>query len=209
MKSRRKRLFYPLACVYEWGLEPFLRSIKKSVSDMVEQRGLEPCLDMCCGTGAQCSLLADRDQRAVGLDLDFRMLQHAKARHPQIPFLCADAAWTSLRPRSFRSIILSFALHEKNPETRQLMLQEIRRLLDEDGKLILVDFEKPWNRKACWGGCLTTVIERMAGEDHYRNAQQFLHQGGLTGFASQNGLIILERHSYALSHTRLFLCRFP
>lgn len=177
------------------------------MSELIERNGLQPCLDLCCGLGTQCGLLAGLGQRAVGLDLDFRMLQHAQTRHPLIPFLCADAVRVPLRSRSFRSIILSFSLHEKSPEIRRRMLHEARRLLDEDGRLILVDFDQPWNKPASRGERLTRMIERMAGAKHYRNGRQFLSQGGLTGFVNQHGLIILEGQSFSFSHTRLFLVK--
>lgn len=187
------RRFYVSGLIYDWLIEPLQKRIKQRVARFIFQYELSPALDLCCGTGTQCHLAGIKDQSVFGLDLDFKMVNYAQAKYPHIPFICADATDIPIRSASIKGIIICYAIHDKPPELRLRMIEEAKRLLAPDGKIILVDFEQPWNRGSRMGGVFTYLIERMAGGAHFRNGRQFLKQGGLRTFIRQNGLFEIER----------------
>jgi ubiquinone/menaquinone biosynthesis C-methylase UbiE len=185
--TRFRRSLYLPGRLYDAVLGFPLRLVRRRVARLLLSEGLFPCLDICCGTGSQVRLVGDGRGLALGLDSNFRFMRYAAARAPRSPFINGDAARLPFREAAFRSVIISFGLHDKAPETRTLMAGEARRVLAPGGKMIFVDFEPPWNGASRWGAALTWFIERLAGRDHYANGREFLRRGGLAAFVRENG----------------------
>jgi demethylmenaquinone methyltransferase/2-methoxy-6-polyprenyl-1,4-benzoquinol methylase len=194
--------------IYDWGLEPILKGIKRRVSRYILKHNLFPVLDLCCGTGTQCNLIDTESRLVSGVDKDIEMVRYASLKYPHILFICADAASLPLRGNSLNGVVLSYAVHDKSLEMRHKILKEIKRLLTPEGKIVIVDFEKPWNKRSRIGGFLTFLIERMAGRAHFRNGRQFLSQGGLRAFLEMNGLVEIERHNFELGNSSIVVAQF-
>lgn len=202
------RRFYIDGLLYDWALEPPLRNIKKRVEHFISRYELYPVLDICCGSGVQCFRIIRNGEGVYGLDLDIGMVNYAFSKYPNIPFMCADAVNVPVKDSSIRGAILSYALHDKFPETRNKMLQEVRRILSPDGKIVFVDFEPPWNKKSRMASFYTYGIERLAGKEHFDNGRQFLKQGGLSSFIQQHELEEIDRHDVEMAHTGIIVARF-
>ncbi len=194
--------------LYDIFIEPLLKRNKEWIARFIIQNDLFPALDICCGTGKQCRLVANVQQRIIGLDLDFKMIKHASSKYPQITFVCADAAHIPLQKESLKAVIISYALHDKPRDLRAKILEEAESLLAPEGRVIFVDFEKPWNRLSRLGSLLTRSIERMAGGEHYRNSRQFLQDGGLQTFIKANRLRPIERRDIALGNSSIVVAQF-
>jgi len=199
---------YTPGFIYDKLLEPMLRRIKRRVAGIVSKYGLDSCLDVCCGTGVQCSFIESRGTRVVGLDLDRKMLEFAAMKYPLIPFVCADAAKAPFKPDAFRGLVISFALHDKKEEMRTQIIRESANLIGESGYVVFVDFVKPWNFKSKIGYLFSYLIERMAGGEHFRNGRQFLSAGGLDRFMLKSGIVVVERHDIALGCLSVVLAKF-
>ena len=193
---------------YDLFIEPLLKSIKEWIARFIIQHELFPALDICCGTGKQCHLIAKNRQDILGFDLDFKMIKHASSKYPQIPFICADAAHIPFQKKSLKTVVISYALHEKPLDLRIKILEEAKRLLSPEGKIILVDFENPWNRKSRLGSLLISSIERMAGREHYRNSRQFLKAGGLQALVKTNRLRPTEKYAIELASSSIIVAEF-
>jgi demethylmenaquinone methyltransferase/2-methoxy-6-polyprenyl-1,4-benzoquinol methylase len=194
--------------LYDLFIEPLLKKTKEWIAGFIIQHDLFPALDICCGTGKQCQLAANGRQRVIGLDLDFKMIKHASSKYPQITFVCADAAHIPLRKKSLKAVIISYALHEKPRDLQAKILEEAKNLLSPEGRIIFVDFERPWNRLSRVGSLLTWSIERMAGGEHYRNSRQFLQEGGLQTYIKANRLCPIERHDITLANSSIVVAQF-
>ncbi|MDD8026838.1 MAG: methyltransferase domain-containing protein [Acidobacteriota bacterium] len=194
-RIRGKYPWYLPGRIYDFALGGLLRGFRSRVAAEVGASGLYPWLDICCGTGSQFRNLTPGlgYDSAFGLDLNFNMVRYAAARTPGRPFVCGDAACLPFKAGSFRTVSVSFGLHEKSPAVRQMMMDEAKRLLAGDGRLVTVDFENPWNLKSSIGSLPTRVIERLAGGDHYRNCQKFLRRGGLRAFLRESGFVECSR----------------
>lgn len=103
------------------------------------------CLDLACGTGDLCFLLAEKYPRGriIGLDLTEPMLQRARQRNRQdnIRFLQGDMNATGLESGSVDIVTGGYAI--RNAPDLGLALREIHRLLKPGGTAALLDFSKP------------------------------------------------------------------
>jgi len=191
-----------------WLIEPLLRGLRKSIARLFSKYDLFPALDICCGAGRQCSLARIDRKIMVGLDRNIRILEYSKARQPDLPFVCGDGSRLPFKDTSFKGILFSFSLHDKPPDLRSQMIAEAKRLLVPDGRMILLDFEPPWNLRSRLGWLLTTSVERLAGTDHFRNGREFLREGGLRIFMERNGLIELRRYPIDEGNSAIVLSTF-
>ncbi|NIA31340.1 MAG: methyltransferase domain-containing protein [Actinobacteria bacterium] len=196
------------ATVYDHLLEPSLKSLKRRVADFAKKYHSSAVLDLCSGTGMQCRMLGKKRIQTLGLDMDERMVSYARQKAPDIPFICADAGISPLKSGSISTIIISFALHDKPQALRTAIMLETKRLLSENGKIIIVDFENAWSKKSRWGYRLVYLIERMAGNEHFWNGRRFLKAGGLTGFLKEHNLTVIERYDSEKSCTAIVVAEW-
>jgi ubiquinone/menaquinone biosynthesis C-methylase UbiE len=204
----RYRRYLP-GLLYDNLLEGPLRSIKLKTADLVRRAGLSPVLDLCCGTGRQAQIVSRGGQFSIGLDINLRLMKYAASCRPEIPFVCGDATLSPFRGFCFPAIIISFALHDKSPEARPLILSEAKRLLAPEGRMFVVDFERPWNKNSRRASYYVSLIERLAGRRHYRNNRDFLRRGGLRALLTANGLIELERHDLEAGACAIVVAAVP
>lgn len=183
--------------LYTGLLEVPLRGIHRAVCNLVLKNNLFPVLDLCCGPGTQAGLLGRQGNPALGLDINLKMLKYAASRRLGVPFLCSDAARTPFRPGTFRGIVVSFALHEKETAFRASLLYEAISLLAPGGRIVLVDFERPWDGASRLAYLYVSAIERLAGRGHFRNGRDFFRRGGLRPLLRENGLREVERQNIA------------
>jgi demethylmenaquinone methyltransferase/2-methoxy-6-polyprenyl-1,4-benzoquinol methylase len=200
--------FYFSGCIYDWTIELLLKKIKEKVRGFVFHHDLFPLLDICSGTGTQCHLVSSPGKRVIGLDLNLSLLKYAASKYPHLSFVCAEASRIPIQNKSFKGIVISYALHDKPPELREKILAEARRLLVPEGKIILVDFEKPWSKASHLASFFISLIERIAGRKHFRNGRQFLKQGGLRELIRQNELIEIERYDIELGSSAAVVAKF-
>ena len=96
-------------------LNPIRKAILKELIDFKESR----ILDLCCGTGNQLKMLSKNGFKNLHcLDLSEPMLEVARKGDHSIRIHQEDAARTAFKDKEFDIVILSFALHEKDRQTR-------------------------------------------------------------------------------------------
>ena len=113
-------------------------------------QGLPPaaqpaCLDLACGTGDLCFLLAERfpNGRIIGADITNAMLDLARQRNtsPNVEFINADMTATGLPTASFDIITGGYAL--RNAPDLDSALAEVSRLLKPGAAAAFLDFSNP------------------------------------------------------------------
>lgn len=109
-------------------------------------------LDMCCGTLSNGLAIAKEKSKCkvYGIDRSGEMLREAKRKikksgYNNIKVKTADATASGLREKCFDYIVIGLVLHECSPELRNGILNEAYRLLKDDGKLIVLEWEKENN----------------------------------------------------------------
>jgi ubiquinone/menaquinone biosynthesis C-methylase UbiE len=153
-------------------------------------------LDLCCGPGNSGLSVAQARPRVhvIGADLSPHMLAVARGRIARCGLgnvsLCqADAGRLPFGDATFDAAMISFGLHELDPEVMLRALGELSRVLAPDGRLFIVDFarESNWLRRAIlvafvrlvepphmpwfldldWGELLGRYGLVLAGEERY------------------------------------------
>src|SRR5207244_1445838 len=101
-------------------------------------------LDVACGSGkltAELARIAGPTGRVVGLDFSPEMLAIARRQHPDIEFIEGDAQNLPFEDGSFDAVTIAFGLRNLADPVRGL--DEMRRVLTQGGKAVVLEFVKP------------------------------------------------------------------
>lgn len=144
-----KELFGEIAAEYDRVTPPLSfgrdRAWKRKMIAALPPLSRPRCLDIACGTGDLCELLAGKypDAGIVGVDLSEPMLNAARARGlgERITLKTGDMTKLDFPDGSFDVVTGGYALRNA-PDIRQT-LSEIRRVLKPGGTAAFLDFSKP------------------------------------------------------------------
>ena len=105
-------------------------------------------LDLCTGTASNAIRIAVQKPSAkvVGIDLSDSMLKVAEGKVKKvgiqnIVLYKMDATQLEFKSRSFDKILLSLVLHEVDTEFAAKIIMEAKRVLKDDGKIIITEWE--------------------------------------------------------------------
>lgn len=155
-------------------------------------------LDMCCGTFSNGISIAKNNpnNRVIGLDQSEAMLKEArrkieKGKLKNVKLLCRDATQTGLESDSFDYIILGLVLHECDARLWKKILDEARRLLKKDGKLIVLEWDKQtaMSRKIKFAPLYAT--ETLGNLGYFRK----FYNGEKSKFFENYRFEMLEKHA--------------
>jgi ubiquinone/menaquinone biosynthesis C-methylase UbiE len=110
-------------------------------------------LDVCVGTAASSLLVAGHNpqNRILGIDISDQMLAVARRKIAQnklsnIEVKNMSATALQLEDDTFDGVMISFALHEFERETREKVLREATRVLKPGGAFCVLDFARQDSR---------------------------------------------------------------
>ncbi len=126
-------------------------------------------LDFGCGTGTLTILVKEScpGAKVTGIDIDVQILNKAihKAREKKmdILFLNYDGEKFPFQDSSFNRVVSSLVFHHLDTDTKQKVLAEIYRVLNEGGQLYIADFgrSKSWIQR--------TVFNMIRGLDGFKS----------------------------------------
>jgi ubiquinone/menaquinone biosynthesis C-methylase UbiE len=167
---------------YENFIDPILRNIRQIIPEFSGMKADDEVLDVCCGTGAQVIEYSKQGILATGIDKEQSMLSVAlknKERYNLInaSFYLADATSLPFGDNRFDYVSICFGLHDKERDIRNKVVSEMKRVVKQEGSLVLADFKVPLPRNM-WA-MFAKVIEFIAGGSHYRGFKDFTNSGGL------------------------------
>ena len=149
-------------------------------------------LDLCCGTGNQLNLLSKHGFRNLYcLDISDSMLEIAKRSNSSIKIYNEDAIKTSFDNASFDVVIISFAIHEKDRNTQQALIDEAYRIIKKDGFMLVVDYVFD-NKTTKFGRIVISMIERIAGGEHYINFKSYIQNDGLLSLIEKDKFKLIK-----------------
>jgi SAM-dependent methyltransferase len=145
-------------------------------------------IDVGCGTGRFSFTIADKASRVVGVDLSSKNIKTAnqtlqKNPNNKISFLHTNLADLISQNHHFDYAVMTYVIHEVNPEERIQLLSEMAQIAD---KIIIGDYLVPI-RKGFWS-VLNEVVEFAAGNEHYTNFKDFVKNNGLIGLTKTANL---------------------
>lgn len=181
------------AGVYDRILEPMNRGLRVLGLRMVEPFEPIKVLDVGCGTGTFLELFQNAGTELYGIDTSPSMLEIARDRLGEEAQLhLEDATQMPFEDQSFDLVLSMLVLHEMDQDTRLLTIAEMKRVLKNDGQLLLIDFHPGQAR--FFKGWLTKLVilmsEIAAGRRHYRNYRHFISIGGLPALIESSKLSI-------------------
>lgn len=150
-------------------------------------------LDVGCGTGIQLASYQEAGCRVSGIDTSQAMLDVARRRLGERADLrLGDAARMPYPDGAFDLVLAATVLHEMLPEVRGTVLDEMKRVLRPDGRMLVIDFEvgpvrplRGWITKA-----VIAISESAAGRRHHRNYRNFMVSGGLPTLLGDRGFSV-------------------
>jgi len=176
---------------YENLVEPLLRDLRKFTPEFSGMKAGDKVIDVCCGTGAQVLEYGRHGIIATGIDSSQDMLKIAirnrmRRKAINVSFQLADAANLPFPDGYFDYATVSFGLHDKVKPVRYQIISEMKRVVKQNGALILVDFQVPLPRNA-WA-VFARAIEFLAGGSHYQGFKDYLANGGLEDILKNHAL---------------------
>ncbi len=163
----RGRTLDHAAFVYDF-FEPILLLGKQAEYDLeivrlLDLRPSHKVLDLGCGTGVLCRMIADRvvassGGQAVGIDAAGKMIQVARKKRASqtCRFEAMAAEQLSFEDEHFDSVVSSLFFHHVQLDLKALALSEAFRVLKPGGKLVIADMHVP----TTWMGALVSHVSR-------------------------------------------------
>jgi ubiquinone/menaquinone biosynthesis C-methylase UbiE len=167
-------------------------------------------LDVGCGTGVQLDLYQRAGCKAFGIDTSPAMLEVARQRLGERADLYpGDASDMPYPARTFDLIVCTMTLHAMPGAIRSTVINEAKRALKIDGRILLADFH-PGPIQLPMGWFTKSIIlgfEMAGGREHFKNYRDFMSHGGLPTLIAAHGLVVEEERIVKGGNMGLFLLR--
>lgn len=127
--------FYEIFSIAEDGENKVANYLKNLCKDKI-------VLDAGCGTGKFLNILEESSQKYIGIDLSDKQLEKAKRKTKKTTseFICSNLSNINLESNKIDLIVCSWVLGTiLDLEERNKCLNELKRLLKPNGKIILVE----------------------------------------------------------------------
>jgi demethylmenaquinone methyltransferase/2-methoxy-6-polyprenyl-1,4-benzoquinol methylase len=98
-------------------------------------------LDVCCGTGDLAIGARARGAKVTGLDFSEQMLERARRKDANIDWVQGDALALPFEDKSFDAATVGFGV--RNVADLDLGLRELRRILDDGGRVGILEITTP------------------------------------------------------------------
>ena len=154
MRYKIHRLFYNFtAKIYDSGISIYFNkeetNPRNAVAKLIGDND-KSLLEVCAGTCANSITIAkyNKSVRITATDRSGKMLDVAKRKIlndpvSNIDLKVMDATNLALADESFDVAVISLALHEMEENIQHTILLEMRRVLKDSGKCIVVEWDRP------------------------------------------------------------------
>jgi len=195
---------------YDRIFEPMNSGLRKIGLKMYPVKAGMYVLDIGCGTGAHLKLYQNQNCNVFGIDLSEAMLKVAENKlgeNADLKF--CDASKTPYSNDNFDLILSSTVLHEMSQQVRVDVLNEAKRILKQDGRLLLIDFHTGPIKgfKGIYSKLIITISEILGGQEHYKNYLHFMKAGGLPNLIELCDFIIEDKKIVSGGNFGIFLLR--
>ena len=196
--------------IYDRLFEPMNRGLRVLGFRMfIPPRG-GSILDVGCGTGIHLEMYQKFRCRLFGIDASPSMLEIAQARlGGGAQLRQADAAQMPYDSKSFDLVLSMLVLHEMDDDVRTNVLNEMKRVVKSDGRILVIDFHagKPDPFRGWLSKLVILISELSAGRSHFRNYRHFMGIGGLPTLIKRSQLEIEKTKIVGDNTMALYLLR--
>ena len=165
-------------------------------------------LDVGCGTGTHLELYRRFESNLFGIDCSPSMLQIARVRlGDSVQLDLGNATNMPYEEHKFDLIISMLTLHEMAQQTRSGVLTEMKRVLKDEGRILLIDFHPgPYQPIQGWTSKLIIFFSELAaGREHFKNYNQFMATKGLSTLVALHDLEVKKQNILAGGTFALYL----
>jgi len=146
-KKHEKIRLAILAPIYDiFAIFPHI--LTKDLLQKVGKEKSKKVFNPACRSGSLSLSLANDGHSVVGIDFSSVMLKIAKIKsrnNKNVIFINSEIEGIKFLRPYFDVSIVSFAFHEMSEDSTIDLLKEIKKLTKKDGKIIIVDYDKPKN----------------------------------------------------------------
>lgn len=176
---------------YDIVISPLLSGLTKRVAAQIPEG--TSVLEVGCGTGELASTLKQKRLTTyVGVDLNSTMIKVARSKeHPlHFNFIANDFLSIHLN-KEFDYAIFPMVIHSVNPILAKQLIEKAFAL---SKYVVFADYivPQPKNLK----GLLVSIIERLAGKEHFNNFKCFKKLGGCEYYIENTGHCVMDTHNY-------------
>lgn len=192
---------------YDTFIEPSVAALRKIMLKMYLPKEGIRVLEVGCGTGSNLRLYQKIGCEINGIDLSPSMVEVAtKKLGEKAHIKLGNASQMPYPDNHFDLVIAMLTLHEMPNSIRPLIITEMRRVMKQDGRLLIVDFHPgPIRFPKGWLYKITILFfERIAGREHYRNYRDFLANKGLPPLLRTNNLSVEKEKIVSSGNLALF-----
>jgi SAM-dependent methyltransferase len=118
-------------------LDPVSRAMLRAFAETVLAESPGPVVDAGCGPGGITAELAGHGLDVAGVDLSPRMVEHARAAHPELRFSVGSMTALDLPDAGLGGVLAHFSTHHLPPEQLPAVFAEFHRVLAPGGHLLL------------------------------------------------------------------------
>jgi ubiquinone/menaquinone biosynthesis C-methylase UbiE len=163
------------------------RGLRETFADDLGLHAGDRVLDVGCGTGQLAMTFAERvapTGTVAGVDAAAEMIERAtsRARKQQVPaaFQVAFAQRLPFPNATFDAVACTLALHHVAEDDQQSAVQEMRRVLKPDGRLLIAEFDQGHGPHALLRWLRPSAPEHMA-----ERARQLVDAAGFAAVTSR------------------------
>lgn len=156
----------------------YKNSPRTAVLDSIDRQ--DKVLDLCTGTATTSIGISKHRPEAqiVGIDISDSMLRVAKTKLQKkniknIRLYSMDATKTKFKSKCFNKVLISLVLHELDEPLAEKILKEAIRVLKDDGRIIVTEWE---SSKNLWRRILFLPIHLLEPKSYRTFIQKDLYQ---------------------------------
>jgi ubiquinone/menaquinone biosynthesis C-methylase UbiE len=195
---------------YDKRYEPINRGLRLIGLKMFLPKEGMSILDVGCGTGSHLEIYQRYPCDLFGIYPSPSMLEIARAKlEDRVDLRLGNASELPYEDTSFDLVIAMLTLHEMRPATRFDVINEMKRVLKDNGRLLWIDFH-PGPIRSIKGWMTKGIIffsEVIASREHFRNYRHFMAIKGLPALIQEHSLVIEKQKIVGSGAMALFLLR--
>lgn len=178
---------------YDTLFEPLNAGLRSIGMKMFSPKEGMLVLDVGCGTGIQLELYQEAGCKVFGIDPSPSMLEVARQRlGDRADLYLGDASDMPYPDETFDLITATLTLHEMTSAMRSAVMNELKRSLKKDGRILLIDFHPGpiLLPKGLLPKILIVFLEIAAGRENFKNYRDFMTHKGLPSLIETHRLSV-------------------
>lgn len=193
--------------IIDYIVSPFIKKDQKKVVETVKALNILKILNICSNTGKQCFYFLEKEIDCIGIDNDFKAVRYSYSKYPGNKFVCGDAVELPFKKAVFAGVASVFAIHDKPIGIQKKILEELKRVLSDNGFIVFMDIDPPAkpNFKSNVAHLWTIVNELFSG--HFFRGIEFLRKGGISNFIKENHLCETKREKIKYKNVSIIVAK--